>query len=195
MKEFYFVRHGQTDVNIGKILGDQPHVPLNETGRTQIQNLKENFPAIDFELVCESPLLRVKQTADILLGADHPTPRVIIDELRECTWHVWCQMESLKFRFENHSHKELAHFLDQVERAAEVCRSHEKKLLIVAHGGVYNALLHHLEIKWNRHIENGELAHFTRDEQWSVKSLYVPYPREEEYQAYEPGLENQFTPS
>lgn len=37
-KEFYFVRHGQTDYNIAKHKKDLDHpidIPLNDTGRTQ----------------------------------------------------------------------------------------------------------------------------------------------------------------
>jgi len=35
-KEFYFVRHGQTDYNLKTVKVDHPsHVSLNETGRRQ----------------------------------------------------------------------------------------------------------------------------------------------------------------
>lgn len=174
MKEFYFVRHGQTDVNIGLLEGDHPHVPLNAEGRRQIERLRVNFPKIEFEIICRSPLLRVQETTEILFGKEHPAPCHIIDDLQECSWDVWQQMEKCHFSFEDHTFDELQLFLDQVKRGVDVLFGHRKSSLVVAHGGVFNALLHHLDIEWNWHAENGQLIRFVKDDRWQIQSLYVP---------------------
>ncbi|MEX0962216.1 MAG: histidine phosphatase family protein [Simkaniaceae bacterium] len=175
MKEFYFVRHGQTDVNTGLLRGDHPHVPLNEIGISQIKRLKENFPDISFRKVCRSPMKRVIQTASILLDEADFSPHDVIEELSECSWNTWVQMEALNFSLkEDHSYRELKEFLSRTERATELLLNNHEPFLVVAHGGIFNALLHHLDIEWTYNVNNGELIHFYQDPDWKIKSLFTP---------------------
>ena len=58
-KEFYFVRHGQTDQNImeGKNRSDFPEdISLNETGRNQAVSIKPIISSLGLHTVCSSPL-------------------------------------------------------------------------------------------------------------------------------------------
>ena len=70
MKTVYFMRHGQTDWNIGRRLQGQMDVPLNEAGRAQAREAAERFAAapLRFDLVISSPLDRAVETAVLATG-------------------------------------------------------------------------------------------------------------------------------
>jgi broad specificity phosphatase PhoE len=62
----YLARHGQTAYNLeGRFQGQQP-VPLDETGRTQAGELAEHASTYGFRALWCSPLLRARETADIV---------------------------------------------------------------------------------------------------------------------------------
>jgi probable phosphoglycerate mutase len=62
----YLARHGQTAYNLeGRFQGHLP-VPLDATGRAQAQELAERAAAHDFRVLWCSPLLRARETADIV---------------------------------------------------------------------------------------------------------------------------------
>lgn len=79
----YFVRHGQTDWNLeGKIQG-WADIALNETGRQQAGDTRDQLARYTFAAILTSPLLRARETADII-AENHPdTPLVIVPELKE----------------------------------------------------------------------------------------------------------------
>jgi len=173
MSEFYFLRHGQTDCNLGLVRGHQPLVPLNETGREQISRLKEGVSTPPIELICRSPLPRVVQTTEIFLG-DHPAPHHVLDEIEECTWDEWMAMEAIDFQLEKATHPDLIAFIARTGEGLEKVLSFKQPLIVVAHGGVFNAFLHHLGIPWTRNAKNGELFHFKKDQTWQFQSLFIP---------------------
>jgi broad specificity phosphatase PhoE len=62
----YLARHGETDYNAeGRFQGLLP-VPLNATGRRQAHELAELAAGYGFRKLWTSPLLRARQTADIV---------------------------------------------------------------------------------------------------------------------------------
>jgi broad specificity phosphatase PhoE len=62
----YLARHGQTAYNReGRFQGQLP-VPLDDTGRAQAAELAERAAAHDFRALWSSPLLRARETADVL---------------------------------------------------------------------------------------------------------------------------------
>jgi broad specificity phosphatase PhoE len=62
----YLARHGQTDYNLeGRFQGHLP-VPLNDTGRAQAHKLAELAATRGFAVLWCSPLLRARETADIV---------------------------------------------------------------------------------------------------------------------------------
>ena len=63
----YFVRHGQTDANVNKIVAGQQDVPLNVHGLEQAKETALYLKDIKFSACYCSPLLRAKQScAEIL---------------------------------------------------------------------------------------------------------------------------------
>jgi len=62
----YLARHGQTAYNAeGRFQGQGP-VPLDETGRAQAAELAERALAYDFAALWCSPLLRTRETAELV---------------------------------------------------------------------------------------------------------------------------------
>jgi broad specificity phosphatase PhoE len=64
--QVYLARHGQTAYNLeGRFQGQQP-IPLDATGRAQARELAERAVSHDFAALWCSPLLRARETADIV---------------------------------------------------------------------------------------------------------------------------------
>lgn len=83
MKTFklHLLRHGLTEANRkGIYAGSGTDLPLSDEGIAQLDRLREDFEYPQVDLVLVSPLLRARQTADILF----PGVRQIgIEDLRE----------------------------------------------------------------------------------------------------------------
>ena len=77
--KIYYVRHGQTDLNLAKKMqGGGTEKELNETGISQAYNTKKELENVKYNLVICSPMKRAKQTAEIINeGRDIP---IITDE-------------------------------------------------------------------------------------------------------------------
>ena len=77
----HLLRHGLTRGNMeGRYIGSGSDLPLCPEGRAQIEELKARFAYPPAEVVFSSPLLRARQTAEIL----YPRVRLIVlDDLRE----------------------------------------------------------------------------------------------------------------
>lgn len=63
----YIVRHGQTDYNLNHIIQGKSNTKLNENGINQAKKLKEEIDKLNIDLVICSPLIRTKETANILM--------------------------------------------------------------------------------------------------------------------------------
>jgi broad specificity phosphatase PhoE len=81
MATVFLARHGQTAYNLeGRFQGQQP-VPLDDTGRAQAGVLAERAAGYDFAALWCSPLLRARETAEIVsarIGLEpHEDPRLM----------------------------------------------------------------------------------------------------------------------
>jgi broad specificity phosphatase PhoE len=75
IKNVYLARHGETAYNHeGRFQGQQA-IPLNDTGRAQAAELAERAVAYDFQALWCSPLLRARETADIVAAAIGREPK------------------------------------------------------------------------------------------------------------------------
>ena len=85
-KDFYFFRHGQTDLNVrGVWQGSGCDVLLNQTGVEQANELAIKVKDLKLTNLFCSPLLRSVQTANILANkAFIYSPIVIYQDLQEC---------------------------------------------------------------------------------------------------------------
>jgi broad specificity phosphatase PhoE len=83
------VRHGETDWNRQKRFQGQIDVPLNDRGRVQSGQAVEFLKAVPLRYAVTSPMLRPKETAEIILKS-HPDVRLELeDDLREISHGLW----------------------------------------------------------------------------------------------------------
>lgn len=86
---FLLVRHGETDWNREKRFQGQIDVPLNAAGRQQSQQAANFLQDIPIDRAVSSPMLRPKETAEIIL---QPHPQVTLelyDDLKEIAHGLW----------------------------------------------------------------------------------------------------------
>lgn len=91
MTTFYFIRHGQTFANkAGLKQGtiNTPNTYLTDLGKEQAQKLADQFDISNFDRLFVSPLVRTKQTAEIL-NQKAGLPAETDDRLLEISYGDW----------------------------------------------------------------------------------------------------------
>lgn len=78
----YVTRHGETDYNVQKRYTGSTDIPLNIKGMQQAEDLANKLAIIKFDIIISSPLLRAKQTAEIIHKLFN-VPIVIMEEFSE----------------------------------------------------------------------------------------------------------------
>ena len=69
----YIIRHGKTDWNVRHKMQGRTDIPLNEEGQQMAEAAREEYRNVHFDICFCSPLIRAKETAEILLrGRDIP---------------------------------------------------------------------------------------------------------------------------
>lgn len=94
--KLYIIRHGETSWNKQKKLQGQRDIMLNDAGIRLAELTSEGMKDIDFDLVISSPLIRAKQTAELVMAGRHLpmiTDRRII-ELSFGDWEGECVRDS-----------------------------------------------------------------------------------------------------
>ena len=75
----YFVRHGQTDCNLNKIIAGHYDIALNEKGMAQAKQTALDLQDVKFDLCFCSPLKRAQQTCAEILKY-HQNLQLITDD-------------------------------------------------------------------------------------------------------------------
>ena len=78
----YLIRHGKTDWNERHKIQGQTDIPLNDFGRKMAKEAAEEYRNVHFDVCYCSPLIRAKETAEILLK-DRNIPIIYDDRLKE----------------------------------------------------------------------------------------------------------------
>ena len=68
--KIWVTRHGQTDLNLHRLMQGRTDQPLNETGIRQAQEARARIGDIRFDAVYASPLVRARRTGAIIGGVD-----------------------------------------------------------------------------------------------------------------------------
>lgn len=125
------VRHGETEWNRQQQFQGQIDIPLNENGLKQAQQVAEFLKDIQIDSAITSPLLRPKETAEIILQA-HPDVKLQLDEqLKEIAHGLW------EGKFESEIEQKFPGMLSQWKNAPETVQMPEGE---------------NLEDVWNRSI-------------------------------------------
>ncbi len=83
------VRHGETEWNRQQRFQGQIDVPLNDTGREQARQAAEFLRSVPLDLAFSSPMLRPRETAEIIL-THHPEQSLnFLDGLMEIRHGLW----------------------------------------------------------------------------------------------------------
>lgn len=175
-KDFYFIRHGQTDHNLQDGIHKEDHpeeIPLNETGKNQAKLIQPTISTLPIKTVCSSPLKRAQETKEIItsnLQVNHHALR----DLGECSSLIWKEMVRLGM-YSSLPDKGIAReFMDQVRKGMNEALSLPSPSLIVAHGGIHWALCCLIGIQEHEWlISNCIPVHFSvdNDGKWVARKL------------------------
>lgn len=83
------VRHGETEWNRQGQFQGQIDVPLNEHGREQARKAAEFLKGVELNFAVSSPMLRPKETAEIILQHHPDVPLTLEDGLKEISHGLW----------------------------------------------------------------------------------------------------------
>jgi broad specificity phosphatase PhoE len=153
--QFYFLRHGQTDWNVNNLIMGHQDIPLNQTGIEQAHNMSNILRTLEFDVIWSSPLLRARQTAEII-NQSLKYPIYVNENLKERGWgegEGQTQKElflSLKPKLEENLTEKIdipmgaeakQQFQFRIVKALNEVFTHDNKIpLIVGHGGFFRVL-------------------------------------------------------
>lgn len=166
---FYFIRHGETDYNLDQLWMGRKDLPLNQKGVRQSEAAAKTIARLPIQLVMTSPLLRARQTAELIATRHPDSPAIqIANWLTERDFGPFegvKKTEASRSKMNGSKSVEsmecLAMRLKPIEEAMETY----PHLLIVAHSGVYRCLVECLGFRspcGARGLGNAELVSLTR---------------------------------
>ena len=133
----YILRHGKTEWNKRKKLQGRTDIPLCEEGRVMAQEAAEKYAGVHFDVCYCSPLIRAKETAEIILkDRNVPMSSDLINVLFKDPANYKAPAdagESLDELFAR-----TKSFMDEV---IEPLRKEGKDVLIVGHGALNSCML------------------------------------------------------
>lgn len=172
-KEFYFIRHGQTDYNISGVKIDHEDVSLNAVGLRQAQEVEPIIATLPVKSVCCSPLKRAIETKEIISTQLLVTHHEMI-ALGECSLQIWTDMTSCGPDAYHSDKKHVKDFIQKVRNGINETLLLEGPPLIVAHGGVHWALCCLMEVRDHDWVIGNCLpVHFFPDDtgRWRARKL------------------------
>lgn len=157
----FFIRHGQTDHNIQKILQGHIDIDINQTGVSQAQQLADHLSSVRLDNMVSSDLVRCVNTCKEIL-AKQPRKEIpfrTTDRLREREMGVaqglYLKDALAKYGegFRNMGEK-LENLIKRVEQEYSIImkegiNSDEKNVAICTHGGVLINFFNYLYDKHN----------------------------------------------
>jgi len=176
------IRHGETDWNAQGKLQGKTDIPLNHTGKRQAEECGEFLNADDYDILIHSPLIRAKQTAEII-NEQLGLPMV---EMRDFAERSFGDAEGMTIEERNRKYPDHHYpngetrtsFNERVmEGIAKVNQQYlNQRILLVAHGAVIGAILSVLS---NGEVGSGKTTllngcisniHFQK-EKWEIKDF------------------------
>ena len=145
-RAFWFLRHGETDWNRAHRTQGSTDIPLNETGLAQAHRAAAALHGQAIRQVISSPLIRARQTAEIV-AATLDVPLRIEPDLREAAfgahegevmgaWFAaWAAGEAIPEGGES-----FAAVKSRAIRAINIILATTVPTLLVAHGGLFRTV-------------------------------------------------------
>lgn len=133
MKLLVLIRHGQSLSNVRKILSDDiDGFPLTENGIRQVEETAAVLSRFRFDGLWSSPVLRARQTAEIISRAIE-VPVETVDDLRETEMGIFNGMnseEALMALESGHSYESWESHLRRLQRVMDAV---DGKIICVSH--------------------------------------------------------------
>lgn len=173
-KPFYYIRHGQTDVNADPNIKRVDYdLPLNNQGKMQAQAARNLIAAISPRTVCHSPVQRAVETKDILVSGLN-AELIELESLGECKAYIWTQMVEIAKGRDFPVCDQVKRFLKRALKSLRDAQQYNDPTLLVSHGGIHWALCYLLRIEnhpWK--IGNCELVRFrpVQDSGWEAEII------------------------
>lgn len=145
-----FVRHGQTDNNALGLIQGRGNPPLNVVGLAQAESLVKSLENESFSRVISSPLLRARQTAEVIASA-YDVPLELDDRLMERDFGtlqdqpyqallvhpVTGEPDFFRDAYQEYQAEPICDMMSRVTAFLDdVATSDEESILVVAHGGI-----------------------------------------------------------
>lgn len=154
---FVFIRHGQTDWNVKNMLQGWTDIPLNETGHAQARGAVSILSEKGISRIVSSPLIRAHKTAEIInehlrvplhvfAGLKERSVGVLEGTVKDTSMNVtdfWYKAPIEKAEHVDEFKARIASALHEILDPAHTT-------LIVAHGGVYWAIMEMIGFKEQR---------------------------------------------
>jgi broad specificity phosphatase PhoE len=153
-RDFYFLRHGQTNWNVEGRFQGHTDIPLDEVGVSQAHQAAEALGAHRLDVIIASPLIRALQTAQIV-AKRLDKPLVLDADLKERHFGAFegLVVNEVKRQFGLQPHERLVRHLpadaeqwhETGARTVRVIgkwldRHPDSAVLFVAHSGLFDAL-------------------------------------------------------
>jgi broad specificity phosphatase PhoE len=82
MKHLYFIRHGESQLNVQHIFAGHIDTPLTDLGRSQARTAAGQARALSCDVIVSSPLSRALETAQIVAhGIGYPVEDIITNDI------------------------------------------------------------------------------------------------------------------
>lgn len=166
----YIVRHGETEANKNGYLQGWTDVPLNENGRIIAELTGRGIKGIRFDHCISSPLIRAKETAEILLRESGNSVSISFDDrIKEMNFGSFEGMsvrdekliQFLKEPVVDYKFPEGESFQEVMKRTQEflkelIAKDDDKTYLVSTHGCALRAMLNFLyedkDDYWHGHV-------------------------------------------
>jgi broad specificity phosphatase PhoE len=160
--ELYFVRHGESEANILRVISNRGWVhPLTEKGHQQARDLAEKLRKAGIIKIYTSPLQRAVQTAEILskiLGVEYEITGALREfdcgiaegradaeawQMWQADWDNWHIHQQWDYHVEGgESFNDLrSRFLPLVNGLLREYAGHSDNFVLIGHGGLFYSML------------------------------------------------------
>ncbi|MGM7682571.1 histidine phosphatase family protein [Cytobacillus sp. Hm23] len=183
MTSICLIRHGETDWNKKGILQGTKDTPLNSNGIIQAHQCSEFLKNSQWDILATSPLQRAKQTAQII-NNNHNIPLIEVKKFMERHYGdaEGMTVKERNTKFPDQKYRDQEAWIDLQKRSMEGlyelhARFTNKKILLVSHGAVINAILATLsngEIGTGKTVlRNTCMSHLLFHGKWSIENYNV----------------------
>lgn len=171
MKKLYFVRHGQSEMNVAQRFAGSTDTPLTELGRQQAKDAGKIAQDLGLDLIISSPSSRALETAQII-AKEIGYPVEAIQTSKLLMEQDYGTLEGQKWGpgldFEEHGVEPMHKVVERAELALDWINNHEADhILVVSHGSFGRALRSLVNSKYtldhHEGLNNAEIVSWIED--------------------------------